>query len=201
MRQQAPPSRADARANRERILVAAAEVLARRGLDAEVREIAEHAGVGVGTVYRHFESREGLISALIERAKEDILRRLRVAAASTDPASALRTLIGMVADACEKSGALAEAVLAGRLQQMQPSDAEFTELVADLLQRGKREGSFRADLDVPVAVAILRSAFTGDAFLSLAAQRSWREAARAIEAFFFGAIESTAESGSSRRSH
>jgi len=62
--------RSDAVANRERILEAARIVFARRGLDAEVREIAEEAGVGIGTLYRHFGSREGLLMALKQETKE-----------------------------------------------------------------------------------------------------------------------------------
>ena len=54
---QAKAERSDARLNRERILAAACEVFAEQGLDGEIREVAERAGVAVGTIYRHFENR------------------------------------------------------------------------------------------------------------------------------------------------
>ena len=60
------PLRADAERNRRRILVAAGEVFAVRGLDAGLDEIARHAGVGVGTVYRRFPDKHMLIEALFD---------------------------------------------------------------------------------------------------------------------------------------
>src|SRR3954471_1197795 len=62
-----PRLRADAERNRRRILAAAAEVFAKRGLDAGLDEIARHAGVGTGTVYRRFPDKSLLIDALIEQ--------------------------------------------------------------------------------------------------------------------------------------
>lgn len=67
------PLRADAERNRRRILVAAAEVFARRGLDAGLDEIARHAGVGVGTVYRRFPDKAQLITALFDSRVEALL--------------------------------------------------------------------------------------------------------------------------------
>src|SRR4051794_17057017 len=60
------PLRADAERNRARILAAAAEVFAERGLDASLDDIAAHAGVGIGTVYRRFPDKDALIDALFE---------------------------------------------------------------------------------------------------------------------------------------
>src|ERR1700761_3684746 len=60
----ARPLRRDAERNRQRILAAAAEVFNERGLDVSLDEIARHAGVGVGTVYRRFRTKEELIEAL-----------------------------------------------------------------------------------------------------------------------------------------
>src|SRR5688500_1594373 len=60
------PLRADAERNRARILAAAAEVFAERGLDVSLDDIAAHAGVGVGTVYRRFPDKDALIDALFE---------------------------------------------------------------------------------------------------------------------------------------
>jgi AcrR family transcriptional regulator len=57
--------RADARRNRERIMVAARELFAREGPQAQMDEIAAHAGVGIGTVYRHFPTKEALLTAMV----------------------------------------------------------------------------------------------------------------------------------------
>ncbi|HVE68365.1 MAG TPA: helix-turn-helix domain-containing protein, partial [Solirubrobacteraceae bacterium] len=60
------PLRADARRNRERIMEAAREAFAESGLDAQMEDLARRAGVGVGTVYRHFPTKEALVEALVE---------------------------------------------------------------------------------------------------------------------------------------
>ena len=61
------PQRADARRNREKLVAAAAAAFAESGLDAQVEDIARRAGVGVGTLYRHFPTKEALVGALAEQ--------------------------------------------------------------------------------------------------------------------------------------
>lgn len=192
--------RSDALANRQRILEAAREVFARRGLDAEVREIAERAGVGIGTLYRHFESREGLLAVLVHQAGEDMLRRMQAVVGSEDLRAALRAMIHAAAEFCERFGALTEVLLTSELDKFHRGGHdefhanhpdfgdEFRELLADLLQRGMRDGIFRPDLDVSVAVAALESIFISGMLLALAARRSYPAAADAVADFFLGAI-------------
>ena len=62
----ARPLRADARRNREKVLAAAAAAFSEAGIDAQVEDIARRAGVGVGTVYRHFPTKDALVSAMAE---------------------------------------------------------------------------------------------------------------------------------------
>ena len=78
------PLRADAARNRERILVAAGEVFAERGLDATLDDIARHAGLGVGTVYRRFPSKEELVEALFEQAVHEVVALAEKAEAMED---------------------------------------------------------------------------------------------------------------------
>ena len=66
------PLRKDAERNRQRILAAAAEVFAARGLDVTLDDIAAHAGVGVGTVYRRFTDKDELIDAVFERQLDPV---------------------------------------------------------------------------------------------------------------------------------
>jgi len=181
--------RSDAVANHQRILEAAREVFARRGLAAEIRDIAERAGVGIGTLYRHFESREGLLAALIHQAGDDLLRRTQAVAETEGPRAALRAMIHAAAEVCERFGALTEVLLTSEIDKFHPGGhAEFRELLANLLRRGVREEVFHSDLDVPVAVAALESVFTSGALLELAAQRSYPGAADAIADFFLQAL-------------
>src|SRR5512132_3777585 len=68
----ARPLRADARRNRERILKAAGAVFADRGIDAQMDDVARRAKVGVGTVYRHFPTKEALLEALVRNRFAEI---------------------------------------------------------------------------------------------------------------------------------
>ncbi|GAC1429867.1 MAG: hypothetical protein NVSMB65_03370 [Chloroflexota bacterium] len=72
--------RIDAVANHARLLDAARTLLLERGLDLEVTDVAERAGVGVGTLYRHFANRDELVRATLVRLFDDLLGRVRSAA-------------------------------------------------------------------------------------------------------------------------
>ena len=80
-----PPLRKDAERNRQRILEAAREVFATRGLSATLDDIAHHAGVGVGTVYRRFPDKEQLIDALFEERIDEIATAATESVAIEDP--------------------------------------------------------------------------------------------------------------------
>ena len=73
------PLRADARRNREKIVAAAAAAFAESGLDAQVEDIARRAGVGVGTLYRHFPTKEALVVALADEHFERIADTIEAA--------------------------------------------------------------------------------------------------------------------------
>jgi AcrR family transcriptional regulator len=92
------PLRADAERNRQRILAAAAEVFARRGLEAGLDEIARHAGVGTGTVYRRFPDKTMLIEALFE-SRIDAL--IETAGAALEHEDAWEGLVGFLTSSIE----------------------------------------------------------------------------------------------------
>src|SRR5438874_4815085 len=81
----ARPMRKDAARNRQRILVAARELFAQRGLSATLNDLAQHAGVGVGTVYRHFPDREQLIEGLFEERIDALAAAMESALEDPDP--------------------------------------------------------------------------------------------------------------------
>jgi AcrR family transcriptional regulator len=83
------PLRRDAERNRERILQAAAELFTERGLDVTLNDIAHHAGVGVGTVYRRFPDKETLIDALFEVRLAQIVALAEAQSRVEDPWEAL----------------------------------------------------------------------------------------------------------------
>jgi AcrR family transcriptional regulator len=85
--------RADAARNRAALLDAARRVLARRGLEVTVEELARGAGVGVGTVYRNFPTKDALVAAVIERAFEELTAAAEAALDDPDPGESFFTLV------------------------------------------------------------------------------------------------------------
>src|ERR1700733_1381243 len=83
--------RADARRNRDRVLAAARELFANDGLSVSLDEIARRAGVGPGTVHRHFPAKEDLIAAVAIGRLEQIVEQARNLANADDPGAAFRS--------------------------------------------------------------------------------------------------------------
>lgn len=182
----APTSdRKDARANRSRILLAARDELAERGLAAEMKDIADRAGVGVGTLYRHFDSREGLIAAVLAQTRDDLIARLRVSFEDESPADAFRSVFRSGVEAHARFGVLADAVKA----EGSPTEtrAEADQLVRELISRGIAEGIFRADLDVDVLMAAIEAVFESGKIFEIAAIRGPAPAADAFADLFLRA--------------
>lgn len=83
------PMRADARRNYERVLREARAAFAEHGTDASLEDVARRAGVGIGTLYRHFPTRQALMGAVFQEALADLLDRSRELAGSDRPCHAL----------------------------------------------------------------------------------------------------------------
>src|SRR4051794_9823676 len=151
----ARPLRADAERNRERILAAAAEVFADRGLDVPLDDIAAAAGVGVGTVYRRFPDKDALIDALFEVKIGHAVDLARECAEIEDPWEGFeRFLRGMCAMNAEDSG-FKEALLSrdrGR-ERVAAARDQIAPIAIGLLRRAQAAGVVRDDLgpfDVPI---------------------------------------------------
>ena len=85
--------RADAVINRQRILEAAEAVFAAEGVHVPIDRVAERAGVGVGTVYRHFPTKEDLFEAIVVTRMDELLVAARAQAAATEPGRALLSYV------------------------------------------------------------------------------------------------------------
>lgn len=178
--------RTDAVANRARILAAARVLLAERGLDMEMTELAERAGVGVGTLYRHFANRDDLVRAILTQTHKDVLSRLQVVAEIEDPREALRQIPLMLTgeSICSLLPVMQDPRSAKVMRDVkhgmdQPEVGEITKLMAEIVERGIRAGVFRADLDPPAtAAAILGS--VGSVVEMLGASRPLDELARLL---------------------
>lgn len=149
----APRMRADARRNRERILQAARDVFAKSGSDAQMDDVATAAGVGVGTVYRHFPNKDALISELVKQKFETIADGLREAKArGGDPGEALLWSIGRNAEKL-KDDLTTQRVLSGDprpavWQACAAHVTEVNELASELIAGGIASGTLRADMTV-----------------------------------------------------
>ena len=152
------PRRADARRNRERVLEAAGELFAEHGLDAQMPDIARHAGVGVGTVYRHFATKEALVQALAERHFAGLVRLAEeTLAAGGDPWAAFEGVMRRAARLLVEDRGLAE-IAANQPDVMAAAAAHQERLHAlggELVARAVAAGSMRADAtgdDIPIVM-------------------------------------------------
>jgi AcrR family transcriptional regulator len=141
--------RADARRNATRLLEAASEVFDEQGADASLEEIARRAGVGIGTLYRHFPTRDDLVTAIF-RDRIDASRALAdELATSLDPGEALATwLRAQLHDATACRGLGASAMIK-MLDGGEPSPCEsLRDASALLLARAQAAGQARTDADI-----------------------------------------------------
>lgn len=159
----APPLRADARRNRLKVLEAAQEVFAAEGMTVPIDDIARRAGVGAGTVYRHFPTKEALFEAVVAHRIGQLVAEAR-ALASADPAEpgrdaeadtgggageAFFSFFARVVDEAVFNAALYDALAAGSttaLVAVSEVKRELTAAIGDLLSRAQRAGAVRADI-------------------------------------------------------
>ncbi|NNC11294.1 TetR/AcrR family transcriptional regulator [Planctomonas sp. JC2975] len=150
------PLRADAKRNRERVLQAAKEAFAAYGADVPLDTIAASAGVGAGTVHRHFSTKEALITAVVADRLDGLADRAERCAASDDPGE---TFYAFVADLTLE--AAHNLVLTSALGGAALGDdgaragARLSTALGELLERGKASGEVRADLTVADLHALL----------------------------------------------
>jgi AcrR family transcriptional regulator len=155
--------RIDARRNRQRIVVAARRCMARRGLDAQMDEIARCAGVGVGTVYRHFPTKEELIEALANERFERLRDLALEALADDDPWRSFDQFIRASAQIQTDDRALSE-VLTSRPDTMSRAAqrVNMIDLADQLLKRAQKAGVVRKDADardIPMIMCALAGTY------------------------------------------
>jgi AcrR family transcriptional regulator len=160
-------TRADAVANRARILEAAHTLFTVRGLELEMQDVATHAGLGLGTLYGHFANREDLLRAILQSVIDDALSQLRTASAShpENPRAALQALVSTGVRVQDQyrplSGVLRDLRLINLMEPSYVSQVrrQFLEIPKDLLSQGMHMGVFRQDLDQDLAAVIIMGSF------------------------------------------
>ncbi len=141
--------RADSVRNRERLLKAAARVLGTGGPEASLEAVAKRAGVGIGTLYRHFPTRESLFEAVYRHEVDALAELAGQMGQESAPVDALRQwLHAIVQLVATKKGMLAALALAadGRSDLYAYSSERLTKAIDTLLQRATKAGQMRADI-------------------------------------------------------
>jgi AcrR family transcriptional regulator len=154
--------RADARRNREAVIAAARMLFADEGLDAQMPDVAKAANVGVGTVYRHFPTKDDLIAALVAERFERLADKARASLASADAWEGIADFIRFAAQIQAEDRGLCE-VMGSRPPVMDAAAraAGLPELCDRLVKRAQRSRQLRADLewqDIPMIACGLGSA-------------------------------------------
>lgn len=166
--------RKDVARNRARLLTAADELVAEQGLDISFNELARRAGVGVGTVYRHFADREALIAAMLDQRLGVIAGILRAAAAADDPVAGFRQAVFEVCELQAVDRGMWEAIGRSGPQNIRSAREQLLPASEQLVHRAQATGRFRPDFaatDLPMLFWI-SGAVSG--FTGTVAPRTWR---------------------------
>ena len=142
--------RSDAQRNRERILEVAKAAFARSGADASLDDIAKQAGVGPGTLYRHFPTRDALIESVYHTEVGKLAAAQRELSANLPPIEALRAWMMLFVDYIAAKQIIASAlnsVVGGPLRLYDSSRVQVAEAIDTLVKIAKESGDIRKDLE------------------------------------------------------
>ncbi|MEU6740198.1 TetR/AcrR family transcriptional regulator [Streptosporangium sandarakinum] len=162
MSEETPVLRRDAEHNRRRTLAAAREVFAARGLQATLNDVAHHAGLGVGTVYRRFPNKEALAEAVYAGRLDDIRAMAQAALAGRDAYEALRAFFEQALEQAATDRGLRELMRRGTSdsEQIMRAREGIVESCGRLIARAQEQGTMRDDVtveDIAPIVAMIDS--------------------------------------------
>src|SRR5689334_22265310 len=138
--------RADSRRNRARVLAAAEAVFASRGTAVSTEEVAKAAGVGIGTVFRHFPTKAALLEAVFMEGIGRFAEEADELAASADPGAAFWTFLERVGQVAASKSTYAEALAAAGAQlddALNPARQQLPQALGTLLRRAQEVGAVR----------------------------------------------------------
>jgi len=172
--------RADAKRNRDKLLAAADGMFSERGADASLDDIARRAKVGIGTLYRHFPTREALLAAACDERLLALAKKSRMRQASMAPGDALRAFLEDVVRHASMYRGLATS-FGIVLQNGSPGCHATTEVGLELLEHAQRAGQIRRDVEFEDVVCIATA-------ISLAASQSPARRTRRMVAMFIDGL-------------
>jgi AcrR family transcriptional regulator len=146
------PLRADARRNRERILQSARAAFAESGDDVQMDDVARHAGVGVGTVYRHFPTKQALLTELVRQTFRLFTERAREALeAGGEPFALIEGLLRRIAETAAGDAGVQYALASSGAQaarsEARAEQDELIAVIAELVERARRAGTIRPGIE------------------------------------------------------
>jgi AcrR family transcriptional regulator len=158
--------RADAARNRENVLRAARDAFAESGYGVPLDEIATRAGVGPGTVYRHFPTKEALFEAVVTARVQDLVADARARADACDPGGAFFGFLARIAAESAAKRDLPDAIsIAGSLRE------DLNAALDVLLRRAQQAEAVRADVRTPDLIVLFKGLFASLADISDPARR------------------------------
>jgi AcrR family transcriptional regulator len=170
------PLRADARRNRERIMAAAGELFARHGRDAQMEDIAARSGLGMGTLYRHFPSKQALLTAMVGERFKGMADVAREAGQAADPGAAFEAVLRGYLEAADGDATFQLALMGSPDLQwgdIKEAKAEFRTVVTRVIDRAVAAGRVRADFTMADFVA-LASGVISTMYYKPAGKADWR---------------------------
>jgi AcrR family transcriptional regulator len=156
-----PSLRADARRNRQRILQAAEALFAEEGVGVPVDDVARRAGVGVGTFYRHFPTKEALFTAVIEAHLERLADEARALSTSEEPGAAFFCFLVQLAEEASSKRNLVEALSGAGINiktAAARSKEDLESALGVLLARAQHVGAVRADVSLADLMGLVMGA-------------------------------------------
>jgi AcrR family transcriptional regulator len=150
--------RADARRNRARVLEVAEQVFASEGLAVPIDDIAKRAGVGIGTVYRHFPTKEALFAAIVQQKLARVVEHISSVAADPAPGEAFFAVLDrLVAQGTDKKDLVDALAVAGIDVRSSAQDTakQLRSALGTLLKRAQAAGAVRRDVTVEEILALV----------------------------------------------
>ncbi|POX42750.1 TetR family transcriptional regulator [Streptomyces sp. Ru73] len=160
------PARADARRNRDKLLAAARDAFAASSDAVALDAIARAAGVGIGTLYRHFPTREALVEAVYATELDEVVASARPLLDELEPAAALRAWMTRYAEFFKVKRGMSDTLRAGWASGSIATPAtreRITATVDMMLRSGAESGSLRGDVDPEDVTLMLLGAFLSTA--------------------------------------
>jgi AcrR family transcriptional regulator len=182
-----PELRADARRNRDELLDVARQVIREEGVDASLRDIARRAGVGIGTLYRHFPTREALLGAIIGDGVRRLSARATELSATRPPGGALEEWLTDVARRIGPYRGLPGTMLE-LVWDLEAGDKDLRVTCADMMDAGR---GLLARAQAAHAVrpdVTFDDVFTAVAAISGIAHKSGQEAAARVLAVYLDGL-------------